>query len=207
MGWWDDYSNTEKAGLTSGLAGLAGGIFGNSGDPYKQAGDAYAQWGNKAAGAENPYWQAGVNAIPQYQSWLSGMANPQQWINNAMNSYQQSPWAKFSTQQGLRAGENAASASGLMGSTPFEEYAQQNAQNISSQDMQNWLANVMGINTQYGAGLGGIMGQGANAANSLANVYGNMGNAMGQSAYGQAAGDQNDMWNKIGGLASIASWL
>lgn len=207
MSWWDDYTNTEKAGLAGGGATLLGGLFGDSGDPYKQAANAYQQWGQKAAGAEQPFWQAGASAIPNFQNWLGSMSNPSQFINQLMGQYQQSPWAKYSTQQGMRAGENAASASGLMGSTPFAQQMQQNAQNISSQDMQNWLGNVLGVNTQYGQGEGMLMGQGANAANALANVYGNMGNYMGDAAYGQSAGGQNDMWNKVGGLAAIASFL
>lgn len=207
MSWWDDYSNTEKAGLGSGAASLIGGLFGNSGDPYKQAGNAYQQWAQKGAAAQNPFWQAGANAIPDYQKWLQSQSDPSQFINNMMNNYQQSPWAKYSQQQGMRAGENAASASGMMGSTPFVQAMQQNAQNISSGDMQNWLQNVLGINTQYGQGEQNLMQGGQGAANALSQMYGNMGDYMGGAAYGQSAGGQNDMWDKIGGLASIASIL
>lgn len=207
MSWWDDYTNTEKAGLGSGAASAIGGFFGGSGNPGQSAGNAYQKYAQQGVNAQNPFLQAGTNAIPQYQAWLQGQSDPSTWINNQMNNYQQSPWAKYSQQQGMRAGENAASASGMMGSTPFMQQMQQNSQNISSADMQNWLANVMGINTQYGAGQQNMMQGGQGAANALSQMYGNMGDYMGGSAYNQQAGNQNDMWNQIGGLASIASIL
>ncbi len=184
----------------SGLSGFLSGLFGNSGAPYQSAMDQYQQWGNRAQGAQNPFYQAGSGAIPQYNQWLQGMSNPSQFMNTLMGQYQQSPWAKYSQQAGLRAANNMGSATGLTGSTPLQMQAQQNAQNISSQDMQNWLQNAMGINTQYGAGLSNEMGMGANAANQLTNLFGNMGQNMGEAAYGKQAGqnqDQSNMWDGL----------
>jgi len=99
----------------------------------------------------------------------------------------------------MRAAQNMGSATGLTGSTPLMQQAQQNAQNISSQDMNQWLQNVLGINTQYGAGQQNLMTGGQNAANALTNMWGNMGNQMGQAAYGKKAGEDQDFWNMIGG--------
>ena len=53
---------------------------------------------------------------------------------------------------------------------------------ISSQDQQNYLSNVLGVNQQYGAGLNNMMGYGANAANQISNMYGNMAQGMGIGA-------------------------
>jgi len=58
----------------------------------------------------------------------------------------------------MRAANNIGSATGMTGSTPMMQQAQQNAQNISSGDMQNWLSQVLGINNQYGQGEAGLMG-------------------------------------------------
>lgn len=187
----------------SGMGGLLGGLFGNSGAPYKSAMDEYMRWGNRAAGAQNPFYNAGTGAIPDYQNWLKSMQNPSGFINNLMGQYKESPWANFMQKQGVRAGQNAASASGLTGSTPFAQQLQQNAENISSQDMGNWLQNVLGINTQYGQGLNTLMTGGQNSANALTNLYGNMANFMGQGAYGQQAGRNQDFWNSIGGGLSL----
>jgi hypothetical protein len=201
--------NLGSAGgmLGGGLAGLLGGLFGNSGAPYGDAMKQYQQWIQKAQGAQNPFLQAGQGAIGNYQNWLQSMQNPSGFINNLMGQYQQSPWAKYQQDQSMRAANNIGSASGLTGSTPLQLQAQQNAQNISSGDMNQWLQNVLGINTQYGAGNQYLMGQGANAANSLTNLYGTAGANMGQMAYGQGAGQNQDFWNTIGGAGEALGGL
>lgn len=185
------------------IGSILGGLFGNSGAPFGDAMNQYQQWANKAQGAEQPYWNAGNAAIPQYQAWLGSMQDPTAFVNKMMGQYQQSPYAQYMQQQSIRGAQNAASASGLGGSTPLTQQIQQNASNISNQDMQNWMNNVFGINTQYGAGLGGLMNQGAGSANALSNMYANMGQAMGEAAYGQAAGQQQDTNSLISGIAGL----
>lgn len=189
--------------LAGGLGSLFGGLFGDSGAPYNKAMEQYQQWGNKAEGTQQPYLNAGQGAIPQYQQWLQGQKNPTEFINNAMGQYKESPYAHFLQQQAMNAGQNAASASGLTGSTPLFQQLQQNAGNISSQDQNQWLQHVLGINTQYGQGQQNLMQGGQNAANALSNMYGQMGQNMGQGAYGQEAGRQQDRNNIFGGLGSI----
>jgi len=191
----------------SGLGGFLGGLFGDSGKPYEQAMDQYMQFGNKAQQFQNPFLQAGTGAIPQYQQWLSGMQNPSGFINNLMGKYQESPWARYQQQQAIRAGQNAGSASGLTGSTPMAQFMQQNARNISSQDMNQWLQNVLGINNQYGAGLGGLIQGGQTSANALTNLMSHLGDIMGEQAYNKSAASQNDWWNMLGGLGQMAGPL
>lgn len=195
----------NAGGLISGLGGLFGGLFGDSGAPYDAAMDQYKEWSDKAQQAQNPFYNAGAGAIPDYQKWLQGQQDPSGFINKLMGQYQASPYSQYLQQQNQRAGTNFASANGLMGSTPMMQQMQQNSNNIASGDMNQWLQNVLGINTQYGQGQQNMMGMGATAANALTNMYGNMGQQMGQAAYGKEAGGQNDMWNTIGGLATLAS--
>jgi hypothetical protein len=131
------------------------------------------------------------------------MSNPSGFINKLMGGYQESPFAKFQQQQGIRAAQNMGSASGLTGSTPLTQFAQQNAQNISSQDMNQWLQNVLGVNAQYGAGLGNLMSGGQGAANNISSLLSQLGVLMGQGAYGQRAGENQDRSNMIGGLLKL----
>lgn len=192
----------------SGLGGFLGGLFGDSGKPYDAAMEQYQQWANKAQGTQQPYLDAGTGAISDYQKWLQGQQDPTKFINDTMSQYQESPYAKYLQQQSMNAGQNAASASGLMGSTPLMQQLQQNAGNIASQDQNQWLQNVLGINTQYGQGQNNLMQGGQNAANSLTNMYNNMGQQMGQAAYGKEAGKKQDFWNTIGGgLGMIGAFL
>lgn len=208
----DEWKNPDYGfrpqGLLSGLGGLFGGLFGDSGKPYDKAMKQYQQWNDKAAQGLNPYNTAGQGAISNYQQWLESQKNPSEFINKQMQNYQASPYSQYLQQQAMNAGQNAASASGLMGSTPMMQQMQQNASNIASQDMNQWLQNVLGINTQYGQGQNNLMQGGQNAANSLANLYNQMGQNMGSAAYGKESGNQNDFWNMLGGgLQTLGSFL
>lgn len=197
--------NTEEFG--SGLGGFLGGLFGDSGAPYDKGMQQFTQFGNRAQQAQNPFMQAGTGAIPQFQQWLSGMQNPSGFINNLMGKYQESPWAKFQQQQAMRGAQNMGSASGLTGSTPLGQFMQQNARDISSQDMNQWLQNALGVNTQYGQGLGGLIQGGQGSANALTNLFSHMGDIMGNAAYGKEREGQQDWWNMLGGLGQMAGPL
>jgi hypothetical protein len=186
-------------------AGLLSGLFTDSGAPYDAAMDQMQKYLKQAQGFQNPFYNAGTGAIPKYQGWLDKMQNPTDFINNLMGQYQQSPASIYRQQQALRAATNAGSASGLTGSTPLTQQIQQNAADISSEDMDKWLSNVLGINTQYGTGQQNLMNQGANSANALTNLLGSYGKSMGEAAYGQKAAQNNSTGDLIGNIASIAS--
>lgn len=185
------------------LSGIVGGIFGDSGAPYEDAMKQYERWAKRGQEMQNPFWKAGTGAIPEFQNWLNNMRDPSSFINNMMGKYQESPWAKYSQQASMRAGQNMGSASGLSNSTPLAQFIQQNAKDISSQDMQQWLSHVLGINTQYGAGQAGLIQGGQGAANALTNMFSDMGGRMGEAAYGREAGRQQDRNNIWGGLFNL----
>lgn len=186
-----------------GLGGLFGGMFGNSDKPYDAAMQQFQQWANKGQQTQQPYLDAGTGAIGDYQKWLQSQQDPSKFINDQMKNYQTSDYAKNLQQQSMNAGQNAASASGLMGSTPLMQQLQNNAGQITSADQNQWLQNVLGINTQYGQGQNNLMTGGQNAANSLTNMYNQMGQNMGEAAYGQQAGKNQDRNNMFGGIGSL----
>lgn len=193
----------QHQGPGNAITQLLGGLFGNSGAPYQDAGKAYGENLNKATGAQQPYQQAGQNALGPYQGMLSQMSNPSDFINHLMGQYQESPWAKYSQQQGTRAAQNLGSAGGLTGSSPLTQFAQQQAQGISSQDMQNWLGRALGVNTEALGGYNNLIGGGQNAANSVSNLYGNAAGDYSQLAYNKRAGEQQDQSNIFGGLGHL----
>jgi hypothetical protein len=182
-------------GFVSGLGGLFGGLFGDSGSPYEK----YMEWMKHAQQGQQPYAQAGQGAIGDYQKWLQAQKDPSKFINDQMKNYKTSDYAQNLQQQSMNAGQNAASASGLMGSTPLMQQMQNNAGQITSADQNQWLQNVLGINSQYGQGQQNLMTGGQNAQNSLSNIY----NQMGQGAFGQQAGQNQDFWNTIGGIGQM----
>lgn len=182
---------------------ILGGLLGNSGAPYQAAGNEYQNWMNKGIGAYNPYYNAGVDSIGKYQNALNGMSNPSQFINNLMNQYQQSPYNRYLQNQGQRAVNNAASASGLLGSTPYQQQGIQTSQNIAQQGMNDWLNQVLGINTQYLGGEQNLMNQGFNAAQGIGGLYGQGAQYLGDAAYGQQAGENQDRANLWGGVEHL----
>lgn len=189
--------------LQSGLGGIFGGLFGHSGSPYEDAAKQYQKYFGQAQQMQNPFYNAGTGAIPGYQDWLGKMKDPSSFINNLMGKYQESPFARNQQQEGMRAAQNFGSATGLTGSTPLMQQAQQNAQNISSQDQNQWLQNALGVNTQYGAGMEGLVGRGQNAANSMSQLLSMLGQDMGAAKYGQKAGENQDFMSTIGGLLKL----
>jgi hypothetical protein len=200
-----------------GLGSLLSGLFIDKSKPYTDAQNTYKnlfpqvqQYYNQAQQYQNPFYQGGKDAIPQYQNWLNQMQDPSAFINKAMGSYQQSPWAKYEQDQAMRAANNFGSANGLTGSTPLMQQAQQNAAGISSADMQNYMGNIMGVNQQYGAGLQNMMGGGQNAANMLAQILGQQGqnymNYAGNMAdldYARSHGQQENTSNIFSGLLKL----
>lgn len=190
-------------GFLSGLGGLFGGLFGNSGAPYDAYSNEYKNYAGQGVNAQQPYYNAGTGAIKDYQDWLNKQKDPTGFINNLMGQYQESPYAHYLQQQSVNAGQNAASASGLSGSTPLMQQLQQNAGNISSQDQNQWLQNVLGINTQYGQGQNNLINGGRESANTLSNLYNQMGQNLGEAAYGRKAGKKQDFWNTLGGIGSL----
>jgi hypothetical protein len=177
------------SGFGGSLAQLFGGMFGNSGKSYDAARGQFQKY-------LNPFFNAGKDAIGGYQDWLNGMKDPQAFYNKTMSGYQQSPMAKQQLDQTMNAGNNYASAAGLSGSTPMTQFAQQSAKDISSQDMDKYFQNMMGISNQYGGGLQNLMSGGQNSGNMLAQL-------MGQGAFGSQMGRQQDMNNMFGGLFSL----
>lgn len=189
--------------LLKAAPGIAQGLFGNSGRPYEKAWDAAKPYYEQAQSMQNPFYQAGVNAINPYTSWLNNMSDPSGFMNNLMANYQQSPYARYQTDAANRSAMNMASASGLSGSSPLAQQMAQSSRDISSQDMNNWLSNVLGVNQMYGQGQAHLMGQGAHSADMLSQILSGMGQNAGQAAFGRAAGQNADRGALFGGLLSL----
>lgn len=187
-------------GGMSHLGGLLGGLFGNSGAPYGDAMKQFQKHFGDAQGYQKPFYEAGTNAIGNYQDWLKQMKDPSGFINQQMDKYQESPWSQNLQREAMRAGTNMGSATGMSGSTPLMQQMQQNAGNIASSGQNDWLSHVLGVNTQYGAGQQGMVNMGQNAANSMSTLSSRLAELMGQGAYGQRAGKNQDFMSILSSL-------
>lgn len=180
MSFWDDYWKSDY-----GAGGIARGLGFGRQDPYKDAMKEYERWMQRGQNAQDPFYNAGKDAIGGYKDWLGGMKDPSAFINKMMGDYHESPMAHNLQNQAMRGAQNMGSASGMTGSTPLMQFAQKNAGDISSQDQNQWLQNVLGINSEYGQGMGNMMGMGQHSADQLSNMYQNMGGRMGEARYGR----------------------
>jgi hypothetical protein len=196
-----DFSKFMSGGGASGLGGIFGGLFGK--DPYKNASKEYERGANQAAGYQNPFFQAGTGALGDFQNYLKGMKDPSEFLNNLMKNYQESDYTKNLKNSAERSGVNAASASGLIGSTPFLKQQQKNAGEIESAGMNDWLSNALGINKQYGSGLEHLTGMGQNAGNRLSDIFSNLGNEKAGTSYGSDMAKNKQMQDFFSGLMSL----
>lgn len=177
--------------------------FNDPGRSYGNAERAYDFNLDRATNEYQPYAQAGQGAINPFQQRLQDMSDPGQFINKAMSQYQQSPYATYLQKQSQRAGTNYASANGLSGSTPMAQYLQQNAHDISSGDMENYLKHFLGINTDYMAGQNKLMNNGLTAATGRSGFYNQAAPWMGNAEYGKERSRNMNDADRFSGLMQM----
>jgi len=186
------------------LGGIISGAAGQGGKPYENYQNTMQNMINQGSAGFNPYIQAGHAAINPFRQSLNQFKDPQAYMRNILGGYQESPYAKFQTQEGLDAATNAASAMGMTGSGVHQKAAADYARNISSQDMQQYLQNALGIQGGYLSGLQGLMGLGMQGANGVAGLYQQGMNGMATAAQNQTQGQQQDWSSILGGALGLA---
>lgn len=158
--------DTQRGGLSS----VLGNLFSDPRRPFAQAQRAYDPYMDRASGIYQPFYETGREALNPFKRRLNEMQNPSSFINNLMGNYKESDWARIMKDKSQRAATNAASASGLIGSTPYLEASEQIAGDISAQDMDRWLQKVLGINKDYLSGYDQLIGRGFGAAQGLSDL-------------------------------------
>ena len=165
---------------------------------YKKAQEQQEKYYNEAQGQLNPYNQNGQQAFQPTFNAMQSLLNPAQLQADWIKSYEESPQAKQAQGLAQEHGLNSASALGLMGSTPALQALQGGASQISLNDRQNYLNDLM---QKYlaGAGIGqNFYNTGAGAAGQQSQNAMNMGTNSGQNAYGQQNAQGNLFGNIVG---------
>jgi len=193
-------------GIGGGLGQSAGGlwnIFGHQPNPADIANKSIGQIPGQTQQYYSPYMQAGQGALGDLQnqnkSLLSG------GIQNQLGAgYKESPGYQFKLRQALGAGNNAAAAGGTLGTPMHQQQSMQLANDIASQDYNDYLKNQIGL---YGLGYGGEQGinsQGFDASRGMADTLGNV--LSQQGAYG-FMGQQGQNQRKSQGLSDLFTGL
>lgn len=179
-------------------------IFGGGGkkDPVKEANQFLNQIPGVGHAGYDPYITKGLNAgditDTQYQNLIN---DPAGFINKLMESY--SPSTGFNFQKDLLNKElgNTAAAGGIAG-TPLDQLNRGEAiQGLLSKDMQQFLANVLGVYGQGLTGEEGIATRGFNASKDLTDLLVGALNQQGGLAFQNAQQqnqNKNDLWSMFG---------
>lgn len=164
-------------------------------------------WGN-AEGMMNPYIQRGNTAYQSYLDALNQGKNPMDLYNQFAAGYKESPEALAQVQVGQKNANNAAAASGMLGSGAEQTAAANLAQSTRSQDFDKYMQNMYNTRTEYLGGQGGLETQGFNASNNLMQqmqkYFEDMANAKAGEDTGRAGGMSNFINQLMHGAASFA---
>lgn len=176
----------------------------NPGKAYKKAGQEAERYYQQGQGYLQPYQQQGQQAYGNLQGAMQNLLNPEELHARFAQSYETSPQARYAQEEAQNAGLDAASSMGLFGSTPAMRGIQAETARIGAQDRERYIERLI---NQYlhGAQLSqGIYGQGAGAAGQLSQNAANMGQMMGQTAFGQQQAPQNLFGSLLGTAAQGA---
>jgi hypothetical protein len=194
--------------------GFLSNLFGGGKNPSDSAMQYLQQIPGRTQQYQQPYFNAGVQALPQLQQqYGSLLGNPGGKLNEIGQNYQQSPGLDFAIQQALQGAGHAAAAGGMAGSPEHEQQNMSLATNLANQDYNNWLGQATGL---YGQGLSGeqnLAGMGQQSGNSMADMIAQaLASQAGYSYAGQAAKNQQhsgllgNIGRGIGALSAFTPW-
>lgn len=145
----------------------------------KQYYEPYIQHGNEAYGNLNP-------ALTEQTT------HPAEFLENLLQKYQPSRAYQLARDETQRAAGNSAAAAGMRGSINDITNQTRLTDSLLGEDMQQWLQNVLGLQTRGEAGLQNTFNTGFNATQGLTGDLSNvLGTQAGLAFQGQANQNQS----------------
>jgi hypothetical protein len=142
MGLFDFWSGGAQGDLDKGYGGASAAMM-----PYQQGGamdyQKLRQFLSSRLGQGGAGGLTGGYANPWDSRWKKANEDPQQMYGEIMNGYTESPDAKYQRDQAMNGYNNAAAASGMIGSGDHFKFAQQNANDVAQRDRQHYFDNIM----------------------------------------------------------------
>ncbi|MBS0529758.1 MAG: hypothetical protein JSS22_10260 [Proteobacteria bacterium] len=125
----------------------------------------------------------------------------------AQSSYTSSPGYQFSLDQGLQALQRTHAAAGNLNSGNADADTLKYAQGLASQDYNNWLTNLSGVNNNALTAANAAAGGQAGVYGSLANLYqndaSNRVNLLGNSTSGQVSANNLQAQGEAAGAKNL----
>lgn len=156
----------------------------------------------------DPYINQGKEAYGQINPIYGSMAqDPMAYLQQLMQGYQPSQGYQQRRDEALTAAGNTAAAGGMRGS--FQDIKGQGrlADSLLTDDMQQWLKNVMGVQNNGLQGLGQFYNNGYDASKNLAGDLSNVFGTQGQLAFQDQSQKNRNAQNQFSGLGSLAGGL
>lgn len=177
-------------------------LFGGGANPMNDANQYLNQIPGIAHQGYDPYVNAGLDASGKTKSAYEDLMNdPTGFINKLMEGYKPSEGYQFQKGELTKELGNAAAAGGIAG-TNFDQMNQaKGIQGLLSQDMQQFLQNVLGRYDKGLKGEEGIANRGYDASGKLTDALGGALNQQGGLAFQNAQQknqNKNDMWHLFG---------
>jgi len=166
----------------------AGQVDYEPGTPEAEAARILAEVPQVGSSIYNPYIKEGEAAYgrtsPLYQSMSQ---DPTSFVNQLMEQYTPSEGYQAKQKEMMQAAQNAAAQGGYAG-TPYAQQQQADlTKSLLSQDMQEFLGNVLGIQDRGLAGEEGAIGRGFQSSGSLADFLGSALTQQAELSYAGAA--------------------
>lgn len=181
-------------------------FFGKKQDPAKEAGKYLNQVRPMLEEYYDPYVEYGQSALPtleeQYRSLLS---DPGAFYRSLGEDFYTSPGYQFQMDEAMNAANQAAGASGLLGTPAHQQQSARYAQNLANQEYNNYISNLMDL---YSQGLAGTQGQaqlGLGATGQLASGVANTLGSQANLGFSQAASQNEQRSQAIGDLIGTAA--
>ena len=170
--------------LISALAPLAASAIGRASwkNPYQSQPPSYPtrEISDILRGHLEPYSNIGQRSFAGLENQYGNLINdPTGFMSRIGSTYEPSKGYRFSTDEAIRASNQAAAAGGMLGSPAQQASLAERVQGLAGRDYQNYLSNALGL---YGAGLKGFEGLGNIGYGASSSLAENLANNL-QSQY------------------------
>ena len=162
MSIWDSYKSFATAPLQ------AFGIGGK--DPAKEANKYLDQIPGVGKDYYNPYIEGGKESGDILKDQYGRMLDPTQFMDDILKNYKMSEGAQYKHDLLSKGIGNAAAAGGFAGTPEHQRQYGESADQIMSEDMQQYLENALGIQGKGLQGEENFYNKGYEASGSLADL-------------------------------------
>lgn len=190
------------------MGGSLGSLFGGGNKPSDKANKYLDQIGGAAGKYLDPYAQGGQKYFEGGgNTFLGGIQDPSGFLNQIGAGYKESPGLKFQIQKQTDAANRAASAGGMAGSPAAQQTNMELANDLASQDYNNYIQNALGFYNTNASGTQNMANLGQQSAQSMADYMAQVLGQKGRNAFEEQNQQTNPFATFGGAMGPFIPWL